>query len=146
MFDGTYRLKPLDGGNIPIRKWTDAWRIRIIDLALIRSDIRYLRPRIVVAVQTGTKTLRTSCAESLGKRICRDFDLDAREILWVEQFPEDYKKYYVATFISRPHMGVGSHDSVTWRPASPNELSAIKPYIPEMEPIDPHRNHRMNTE
>ena len=131
-FDGTYRLKPLGVDNIPIRKWTDAWRVRIIDLPVSRPDLLYLRPRIVVAVRTGVGTLRTTCAESLGKRICRDFDLDSDEILWVEQLPDQREKFYVATFVLRPHMPEMSYDSVEWRPIRPNEFCAIERFIPEI--------------
>ena len=34
-FDGTYRLKPYDEEGVPIGKWSDAWRIRIIDQASV---------------------------------------------------------------------------------------------------------------
>ena len=133
-FDGTYRLKPLDEKSVPIRKWQNAWRVRIIDLALSRPDVKFLRSKIVIAVRTGGKTLKTTCAESLGKRILRDFQLNAQEILWVEQLPEDPPRFYAAAFTSRPYMGSESYDSVAWRPVLDNELDAIKDYIPELEP------------
>ena len=134
-YDGIYRLKPLDTDKIPIRQWTAAWRVRIIDLSFNRPEVQYLRPRVVVAVQTGAGSMKTSCAESLGRRICRDFDLNTEQILWVEQFKENPERYYVATFIQRPYMGPENWDSVTWRPVRPNEISAIKPFIPEIAQI-----------
>ncbi len=135
-FDGTYRLKPMDGTNIPIRQWQNAWRVRIIDLALSRPDVQFLRSKIVIAVRTGGKSLKTTCAESLGKRICRDFQLKAEEILWVEQLPESPHEFYAAAFTSRPYMGPEPYDSVAWRPVLDNEIDAIKEYIPEIDPIE----------
>lgn len=132
-FDGTYRLKPLGDTNLPIRKWQTAWRVRIIDLAVSRPDVKFLRSKIVIAVCTGGKTLKTTCAESLGKRICRDFQLKAEEILWVEQLPEDPRRFYAAAFTSRPYMGPESYDSVAWRPVLDNEIDAIRNYIPEID-------------
>jgi hypothetical protein len=132
-FDGTYRLKPLDQEEpAPISEWTCAWRVRIINFALSRPDVQYLRPIVLYAAQTGDCPLRTTCAESLGKRICRDFDLKIDQILWVEQLPKQNEDYFVATFIQRPHMGPSPHDSVSWRPIHHNELAAIRYFIPEM--------------
>lgn len=135
-FDGTYRLKPLGETNISIRKWQTAWRVRIIDLALSRPEVRFLRSKIVIAVRIGSRTMKTTCAESLGKRICRDFQLNTEEILWVEQLPEDPHRFYAAAFTNRPYMGPESYDSVAWRPVLDNEIDAIKGYIPEVEALE----------
>jgi hypothetical protein len=132
-FDGTYRLKPLGDSNIPIRKWQTAWRVRIIDLSLSRPDVKFLRSKIVIAAPTGDNTLKTTCAESLGKRICRDFQLKTEEILWVERLPEEPHRFYAAIFTSRPYMGPEPFDSVAWRPVLDNEIDAIRDYVPEIE-------------
>ncbi|RJQ55371.1 MAG: hypothetical protein C4530_16035 [Desulfobacteraceae bacterium] len=131
-FDGTYRLKPKEGGTAPIRKWKNAWRIRIIDLGMSRPDIQYLRPKIVVAVRIGGHTLTSTCAGSLGHKICNDFDLNTDEILWVEQLNPDENRFHAAAFVKKPYQGGGFYDSVTWRPILPNEIDAIKPFIPEV--------------
>ena len=132
-FDGTYRLKPIDQEPPkPIREWTCAWRVRIINYSMSQPEVQHLRPIAIYAVQTGGGHLKTTCAESLGKRICRDFDLDIYHILWVEQIGNVQENFFVATFIQRPYMGPESYDSVSWRPIHQNELVAIKPYIPEI--------------
>jgi hypothetical protein len=132
-FDGTYRLKPFGGGRVPIRKWTDAWRVRVIDFSLNRQDVLYLRPCIVVAVRESAQRSNTTCAESMGRRICRDFHLNIREILWVERLPDKGEKFFIATFRSSSHRGDGLHKVVAWRSIRANEFSAIKPFIPEIE-------------
>ena len=135
-FDGTYRLKPLGDVNVPIRKWKNAWRVRIINLALSRPELKFLRSKIIIAVRTAGETLKTTCAESMGKRLCRDFDLDEAEILWVEQLPGSRGQFFAAAFTKRPYMGPGSYDSVVWRPVLANEIDAIRHFIPEIEPAD----------
>ena len=134
-YDGTYRLKPFDNNPPkPISQWTHAWRLRIINFSLSQSEVQFLRPIVVYAVQTGDNSLRTSCAESLGKRICRDFDLHMDDILWVEQLPKETNSFFVASFMQRPYMGPEPYDSVAWRPIRHNELSALKTFIPELTP------------
>jgi hypothetical protein len=97
-----------------------------------QPDVRHLRPIVVYVVQAGDCSLRTTCAESLGKRICRDFDLHVDNILWVEQLPREMNDCYVASFMQRPYMGPEPYDSVAWRPVLRNELSALKAFIPEL--------------
>lgn len=134
-FDGTYRLKPLDDySRKPISQWTHAWRVRIINFSLSQPEVKFLRPIIVYVVQTGDNSLRTTCAESLGKRICRDFDLHISDILWVEQLPREMNDFFVASFMQRPYMGPEPYDSVAWRPIRHNELTALKAFIPELTP------------
>jgi hypothetical protein len=134
-FDGTYRLKPPGDVNIPIRKWKDAWRVRIIDLGFNRPGLKFLRSKIIVAVRTAGEALNTTCAESLGKRICRDFDLDETEILWVELLPGSSGRFFAADFTKRPYIvGPETNDPVAWRPVLPNEIDAIRHFIPEIEP------------
>lgn len=125
-------MKPDEKGQAPIRRWKNAWRVRIIDLGMSRPDVQYLRPKIVVAVRVGGHTLTATCAGSLGQKICRDFDLNPEQILWVEQLDPDQDRFHAATFVKKPYKGGGFYESVTWRPILPNEIDAIKPFIPEV--------------
>ncbi len=99
--------------------------------------MQHLRPNVVVATQTGEGIFKTTCAESLGKRICRDFDLKIDEILWIEHYPDE-PALYVATFKPKSYFGTEIFYAVDWRPIRPNELEAIKPFIPETENIQCH--------
>ena len=95
----------------------------------------HLRPFIVVAGQSGEGIFKTNCAESVGKKICRDFEMNVSQILWIEYFPHDPDQMYVATFRPKPYFGTEMFYFVRWRPISPNELEAIRPFIPESENV-----------
>ncbi|MBU0987151.1 MAG: hypothetical protein KKH68_07845 [Proteobacteria bacterium] len=135
-FDGTYRLqRQEDAPSSSIGKWACSWRLRIVDLSMNQPDIKHLRPYIVVATQTGQGLFKTTCAESLGKRICRDFDLDISQILWVEHFPGEPDRMYVASFRPKSFFGPEIFYSIDWRPIRTNEIEAIRPFIPECKAV-----------
>jgi hypothetical protein len=133
LFDGTYRLQrnedtPLETGE----KWACSWRLRIFDFSVKYPDVKYLRPFAVVATRTGEGIFKTTCAESLGKRICRDFNLNVDDVLWVEHYPDELA-LYVANFKIKSYYGPEIFYSIDWRPILPNEIEAIRPLIPDTE-------------
>ena len=129
-YDGTYRLRARNTAKAPSGD-ACAWRLRIIDLSVSRPEVRHLRPLFVVATPTGNGIFKSSCAETLGKRICRDFDLVVEEAIWVEYFPRLPEKMYVAAFKPKYHWGPQTFYSIHWRPIRWNELETIRPFIPE---------------
>jgi len=133
VYDGIYRLKRykntfIKGSKYPVCKW----RLRIIDFSLSRPDVKYLRPFAVVAIQTGCGLFKTSCAESMGKRICRDFNLDINKILWAEMFCDKPEKLYVACFKPKYCFRAEIFYSTNWRLIRQNEFQAINHFIPEL--------------
>ena len=135
VFDGIYRLQREDDvPQKPISQWPYSWRLRIIDFSLRRPEVKHLRPLVVVASQAGEGIFKTTCAESLGKRICRDFKLNVNDILWVEHFPDE-SALYIATFKPKFYMGPEVFYSIDWRSILPNELESIRPFIPEIDHI-----------
>ena len=132
-FDGTYRLLAGTDGSARSRlKSAYAWRVRIINLSLSQPGIRHLRPFIVFTSPEGNGIFKTNCAESLGKRICRDFSLNIPETLWLEFFPDTSEKIYAAVFTPGFHYGPDTFYNIGWRPLRPNELAAIEPFITEI--------------
>jgi len=132
-FDGTYRLLAGTGGAAKLRQNSAyAWRVRIINLSLSQPDIRHLRPFIVFTSPEGSGIFKTNCAESLGKRICRDFKLNITETLWLELFPETPEKIYAAVFTPTFSYGPEAFYHIDWRPLRPNELAVIHPFISEI--------------
>jgi hypothetical protein len=134
-FDGNYRFKPFEEAESkPIKDWEYSWRVRIINFGLgqYEQGVQFLRPIIIIAVQNGGRLLKTNCAESLGRRICRDFELNVEEILWIEYFPSDSEPLKVASFQPRTLMGPNTFYTVSWRVARPNELMAIEAFIPDI--------------
>ena len=132
-YDGTYRLQPdTEHGSKPRTKWVCAWRIRMIKLSLDQPTVRHLKPTIVVADQTGLATSLISCAEAIGKKISRDFDLDINKVLWVEHFPSKPGQWYAAVFTPKGTFGPEIYYSIKWRPLRPNEANLIRMFIPEI--------------
>jgi hypothetical protein len=133
-FDGTYRLQQAKSfKTAPIRQWAYAWRIRIINLSISQPEVAHLKPYLVFATQSGGGVFKSNCAESLGKRICRDFDLNVREILWIEQFNLDHGRMLVATFSPQEHFESHLSYHIAWRSIRPNELGLLKAFIPASE-------------
>ncbi|MFO7970354.1 MAG: hypothetical protein R6U40_01235, partial [Desulfobacterales bacterium] len=90
LFDGTYRLQRQENASRKtIGECACAWWVRIVDFSIDRPEVRYLRPYVIIATQTGEGIFRTTCAESLGNRIYRDFNLKMDETLWIEHYPHE---------------------------------------------------------
>lgn len=141
-FDGTYRLylndaKPpwIGKSDKPAkaRQKGNAWRVRIIDLSISRPQVRHIKPRIVFATPYGEGIFKSNCANSLGRRIFRDFALDVTDVLWVEQFPDMKEPIRVAVFSPLSQFGPDIHYAIEWRPIRPNELKTLLMFLPESE-------------
>jgi hypothetical protein len=131
LFDGIYRLqRQEDASQETVDKCACSWWLRIIDFSIDRPEVQYLRPYVIIATYTGEGIFRTTCAESLGKRIYRDFSLKIDETLWIEHYPDE-PALYVAVFRPMSYFGTEIFYSVDWRTIRPNELEAIRPFIPE---------------
>ena len=123
VFDGTYRLeRKEDPGASPAHACS--WRVKLIDFSSSDPSHPHIRPYAVLAFREEGGIFKTSCAESMGKRICRDFGLKVDDLLWVEAFPDLPDTLYVAGFTPRYH-DTDIHYTVTWRPILKNELAAV---------------------
>ncbi len=133
IFDGTYTLaRKEDPGTPPAHAC--AWRVRVVDLGAADRTRRHIRPYAVLAQRSAGGIFKSSCAESLGRRVCRDFDLTVPSLLWVESFPDLPDDRYVAVFTPR-HRGSVVDYSVSWRPILANEARAVAAWWP---PADRH--------
>ena len=119
--------------SAPISRWSCAWRVRIIDRDLAQPEIKHLKPYIVLANQVGGQVSFNSCAESVGKRICRDFNLAVEKIFWVEHFPKRSHQWYTASFSIQSSFGPDKSYNIAWRILRPNEIESLKVYFPEFE-------------
>ena len=136
-FDGTYRL-PGDRGKYgrEFKQWASAWRVRIINLSLSHPNVHHLRPYIVVATQEKEGVFKGRCADSIGKRICRDFNLDVGQVLWIEAVPAIPAKMWVAEFFPKYALGRETYYTIRWRAIRANELDTIRPFVNELETIE----------
>lgn len=134
IFDGTYRLRPAAGGNPKhVGRGLCNWRVRIINLAEKHPAVRHLKPTIVIACPTGRATGLTSCAEGVGKKISRDFNLDIAQVLWVEHMPSKSDTWHTAVFKPRNSFGRENYYTIRWRPATPNEIDLIEPFVLDLD-------------
>jgi hypothetical protein len=126
VFDGTYKLeRKEDSGLNSAHACT--WRVKIIDFSSGDSKHAHIRPYAVLAFRMEGGIFKTSCAESMGKRICRDFDLKVDDILWVEAFADFPDALFVAVFTPR-YQDADTQYTVTWRPILKNEQAAVEPW------------------
>ena len=126
IFDGSYMLeRKEDPGASPAHACS--WRVKIIDFSSGDPMHPHIRPYALLAFRKEGGIFKTSCAESMGKRICRDFDLNVDDVLWVEGFPDLPGALYVAVFTPR-YQDADIHYTVTWRPILKNEQAAVEPW------------------
>ncbi|BBO71714.1 hypothetical protein DSCA_56440 [Desulfosarcina alkanivorans] len=126
VFDGNYMLERKgDPGANPAHAC--AWRLKIIDFSSGGARHAYIRPYAVLAFRKEGGIFKSSCAESLGNRICKDFGLNVDDILWVEAFPDLPGALYVAVFTPR-YQEMMIDYTVSWRPILENEQAAVAPW------------------
>ncbi len=127
LFDGIYKLERKDDpGANPAHAC--AWHVKIVDLSLSDPNHPHIRPFALLAKAQEGGFFKTSCAESLGKRILSDFNLQVKDLLWVETFAHLPDDMYVAVFTPRYHDALTNH-TVSWRPILENERVAITPWL-----------------
>lgn len=126
VFEGTYMLERKEDPGAT-SAYACAWRVKIVDFSSNDPGHRHIRPYALLAYRKKSGIFKTSCAECLGKRICKDFDLHVDDILWVEAFPDLPETLYVAVFSPRYRDATIGY-TVTWRPILENELAAVNPW------------------
>jgi hypothetical protein len=127
LFDGTYTLaRKDDPGSSPVHAC--AWQVKIIDFSSDDPSHPHIRPYAVLALRKAGGIFKASCAESLGKRVCSDFNLKIDELIWIEVFPDMPNQLFVAVFAPR-YQDTGMTYTITWRPILENEQKAISPWI-----------------
>jgi hypothetical protein len=132
LFDGTYRLgKYTKKTTRRSKDMGPSWRIRIIDLSTDTPDLRHLRPVIVHVARNPGSVFPSDCANSLGARILRDFDLETKKVLWIEECGDVPHVVRVAIFRPKQFFGDQTFYSIDWRPIQTNERQALQRFIPE---------------
>jgi len=119
-------------GEKPITWWPGSYRVRIVKLGDDTKTIHYLFPvAVILKSKKNTKTLHSSLKnyiDNFAKKLAKTYHLDIDKTLWVELDDEirvaklnpDRKLYDEILY------------SISWRPARPNELTMIDPYIKDL--------------
>lgn len=104
----------------------------IIDLSDPNKRVEYLKPVIVVAKDISHGPKRKICAETLGKQIFIEFNLDIKRTLWIEYDPDTSGKFMNAAFKPKYHDGSELIYSIEWRKVTAFEMGIILDHIPEI--------------
>jgi hypothetical protein len=119
-------------GEKPISWWPGSYRVRIVKLGDDTKEVRYLFPiAVILKSQKDTKTLHTSLKNyiaNFAQKISATYDLDIDKTLWVEL--DDGIR--VAQLNPDRKLSNETLYTISWRPARPNELSMIDPYITDL--------------
>uniref|UniRef100_A0A7C4RUC6 Uncharacterized protein n=1 Tax=Desulfatirhabdium butyrativorans TaxID=340467 RepID=A0A7C4RUC6_9BACT len=131
VFDGTYRWNPSGKRSGRRRNWDLCCDLRVIDLTTAIPEVVHLRRFLVVANWIRPALTTSSIAETLGKRIFRDFHLNSRNVLWIETDWDHPEKLLAASF----HPVAGPYEEtdyeIRWREAMPNEKELVDAFLPK---------------
>jgi hypothetical protein len=133
IFDGTYRWKaPMNSSSRTFRKtWEMTCELKVIDLSLAEPDVTHLKRYVVVALETTPGPMKTSVADTMGRRIFRDFNLNRHNVLWIEGRSNHLESLEVANFSPDPAPGMETRYRISWRPILSNEHRLIRAFLPE---------------
>ena len=101
--------------------WLISCKLKIVDLQKAIPQATPMKTHLVLAEDISDGPTRRICAESLGRKIFKEFDLDIRRTLWVEYDPMLKEGHHVADFRPGYHDGQEMIYTINWRPLLPGE-------------------------
>lgn len=130
IFDDTYTWEGPEYEDHAL--WIMSCHLWIIDLALSHPGIEYIKSKIVIAQDHSNGPKRRICAETLGKQIYRDFNLEVKRTLWVEYDPGIPARAAVAEMKPKYFDGNETIYSIQWRKLMKSERDIIHRFIPKL--------------
>ena len=106
-------------------------RLRIVDLALKTPSVMHMKRHVVVAEDISEGPRRRICAESLGRHIFREFNLELKRTLWIECDPFLKEAFHVAQFTPAYHDGQEVIYAIEWRPLLSSEKKFLEDHLLE---------------
>jgi hypothetical protein len=103
--------------------------LRIVDLALKTPSVMHMKRHVVVAEDISEGPRRRICAESLGRQIFRDFNLELKRTLWIECDPFLKETFHVAQFTPAYHDGLEMIYTIDWRPLLSSEKILLQDHL-----------------
>jgi len=129
IFDGQYEWDGSKNDDFrPVSWWPGACRLTIIDISKTTENVHILRPIIVLASEVQEGFSVKNRYQDLTRRVCIDFELDMKKLLWIEYDPDSPDDMEAAVFDHVSTIGMEKLYSVKWRPVRLNEYEAVKPY------------------
>jgi hypothetical protein len=136
IYDGIYRLRGTPQTASPHKPPASAWWVRIINLALSQPQVDHLKEFVILALPAGDGVFHSSCADSMGRSICRDFCLDIRRVSWIEHFPRGGNHpLSVAVFQAVQRFGSETFYTIDWRPIRSNEIKMLRRFVSEVDDL-----------
>jgi hypothetical protein len=117
------------GGEKPVAWWPGSYRIRIVDLTADKPDLLHLKSRAVICRNRGKGTSIRYCIQNFAPKVAKRFGLDVARVLWAE-IENDAPLAIQVAHLTRVTVIAGRDLlSATWRPARPNEIAFLKPFL-----------------
>lgn len=116
-------------GEKPVAWWPGAYRIRIVDLTTGRPGMIHLKSWAVICRNRDKGTSIRNCIENFARKVSQKYELNIDRVLWVEIEQKDPKDVQIATLKKVSPMGGNDLYSSSWRPAKPNELQLLDPFL-----------------
>jgi hypothetical protein len=113
--------------------WLISCHLRIIDLSLSHPSLTFLKSKIVVAADVNEGPKRKICAETLGRQIYKEFNLDMKRTLWAEYDPFLPSRIMAAQMKPKYHDGSEIIYTIQWRKLMETERDLIKRFIPSLD-------------
>ena len=134
-YDGIYRLRGTPRTAPPHKPPGCAWRVRIINLSLSQPQVDHLKEFVILAVPAGDGMFQSSCADSMGRSIRRDFRLDMQRVIWIEHFPKGNHRLSVAVFQAKYRVGFENFYAIDWRPIRTKEIEMLRRFVSDVDDL-----------
>ncbi|SLM28218.1 conserved hypothetical protein [Desulfamplus magnetovallimortis] len=122
-------------GRQPICWWPGSYWMRIVDLTLDIPNMVHLKSHAVILKNRGKGTSLRNYIQNFAKIIAEKYNLNIEKTLWVEIIvngngdPEDI---LIANINCVSRLFDRQLFSAMWRPARPNELKLLDPWLFDM--------------
>ncbi|WP_300666845.1 hypothetical protein [Desulfoluna sp.] len=88
-----------------------------------------MKRHVVMAEDISEGPRRRICAESLGRHIFSEFNLNIKRTLWIECDPFLKETFHAAHFTPAYHDGQEIIYTIDWRPLFTAEKTAMRPHL-----------------
>ncbi len=133
IFDGIYEW---DGrstdGRQPICWWPGSYWMRIVNLTKDQSNVVHLKSHAVILKNRGKGTSLRNYIQNFAKIIADKYTIDIEKTIWVEimqNSAEASEEISIANIDCVSRLSQQKLFSALWRPARPNEMTLLEPWL-----------------
>ena len=141
IFDGKYTWDGTKRSHEnPISWWPGSYKVKLVNLTDKYSGAIMFKPYICMFSNLGDHLSVSGSTQNFVKKICRDFGLDLKRVLWVEHYPGSPGRMEVLSFKKITRVLDDVFYAVTRRSVRQNELLLIGSVFEEAKHVVP-MNH-----